>query len=115
MNILVKSMASILMVISIPVAQAMDGNDLLTGYNSYKHVKAGVAKNTDAYDGGLFDGYVSGIFDSVVGIVLCVPSDVKNGRIQEVVGQFLETHPASRQRTAVLLATQALMQAFPCK
>lgn len=89
--------------------------DLLAGYNSYKRVKAGIAANTDAYEGGLFDGYVSGVFDSAVGIVLCVSGDVKNGQIQEVVGQFLETHPASRQRLAVLLATQALMQAFPCK
>lgn len=115
MNIFVKAIVAVLMVLSIPVAQAMDGNDLLAGYNSYKRVKSGIAANTDAYKGGLFDGYVSGVFDSAVGIALCVKGDVKNGQIQEVVGQFLETHPASRQRSAVLLATQALMQAFPCK
>lgn len=46
------------------VARDMDGNDLLPGYNSYKHVKAGIAVDTDAYQGGLFDGYVSGVFDS---------------------------------------------------
>jgi len=115
MNILVKSIASILMVISIPVAQAMDGNDLLAGYNSYKRVKAGIAAGKDAYHGGQFDGYVSGVFDSAVGIALCVPADVKSGQIQDVVGQFLETHPESRQRSAVLLSTQALMKAFPCK
>jgi len=117
MNIFVTSIAAMLMVLflSTPVAQAMDGSDLLTGYNSYKLVKEGIAANTDAYQGGLFDGYVSGVFDSAVGIVLCVPGDVKNGQIQEVVGQFLETHPASHQRSAVLLTTQALMKAFPCK
>jgi hypothetical protein len=115
MNIFVKAIATVLMVLSIPVAQARDGSDLLAGYNSYKRVKAGIAANTDAYEGGLFDGYVSGVFDSGVGISLCVQVYVKNGQIQEVVGQFLETHPASRKRSAVLLATQALMQAFPCK
>jgi hypothetical protein len=115
MNILLKTIASISMVISIPVAQAMDGNDLLAGYNSYKRVKAGIAAGKDAYDGGQFDGYVSGVFDSAVGIALCVPADAKSSQIQEVVGQFLETHPESRQRSAVLLSTQALMKAFPCK
>ena len=115
MNIFVKAMASMLMVLSISVAQAMDGNDLLAGYNSYKRVKAGIAAGTDAYDGGQFDGYVSGVFDSAVGIALCVPVAVKSGQIQEVVGQFLETHSESRQRSAILLSTQALMKAFPCK
>ena len=115
MNIFVKAIVSMLMVLSISVAQAMDGNDLLAGYNSYKRVKAGIAAGTDAFDGGQFDGYVSGVFDSAVGIALCVPADVKSGQINEVVGQFLETHPESRQRSAVLLATQALMKAFPCK
>ncbi|MEO8331016.1 MAG: Rap1a/Tai family immunity protein [Gallionella sp.] len=115
MNIFLKSIAAMLMALSIPAAQAMDGNDLLAGYDSYKRAKAGVSVNTDAYDGGLFDGYISGIFDSAVGIALCVKGNVKSGQIQELVGQFLEAHPASRQRSAVLLATQALMQAFPCK
>jgi len=115
MNIFVKAIVAALMVLSIPVAQAMDGNDLLAGYNSYKRVKAGIAAGADAYEGGLFDGYVSGVFDSAVGMVLCVPGDVKSGQIEEVVGQFLETHPESRQRSAVLLSTQALMQSFPCK
>ena len=75
----------------------MDGSDLLAGYNSYKRVKAGSAAGTDAYDGGQFDGYVSGVLHSAVGIALCVPADVKSGQIQELVGQFLETHrhPAS--------------------
>ena len=115
MNIFVTTIAAVLMVLSIQPAQAMDGNDLLTGYNSYKRVKAGTAANTDTYAGGLFEGYVSGVFDSSAGIALCVKGDIKNGQIQEVVGQFLETHPASLQRAAVLLATQALMKAFPCK
>jgi hypothetical protein len=115
MNIFVKAIVAVLMVLSVPAAQAMDGNDLLAGYNSYKRIKAGIAAGADAYAGGQFDGYVSGVFDSAVGLVLCVKGDVKNGQIQEVVGQFLDTHPATRQRSAVLLATQALMTAFPCK
>jgi len=115
MNILVKSVASILMAISIPVAQAMDGNDLLASYNSYKRINGGIAAGRDAYDGGQFNGYVSGVFDSAVGIALCVPAGVKSGQIQEIVGQFLETHPDTLQRSAVLLTTQALMKAFPCK
>ena len=41
MNIFVTSIAAMLMVLflSTPVAQTMDGSDLLTGYNSYKLVK----------------------------------------------------------------------------
>ena len=115
MNIFAATTAAVLMVLSIQPAQAMDGNDLLAGYNSYKRVKAGIAADTDAYQGGQFDGYVSGVFHSAIGIALCVKGDVKDGQIQEVVGQFLETHPESLQRTPVLLATQALMKAFPCK
>ena len=115
MNNFITTIAAVLMVLSIPVAKAMDGNDLLAGYNSYKRVKAGIAANTDTYEGGRFDGFVSGVFDSAVGRVVCVPGDIKNGQMQEVVGQCLETHPASIQRPAVLLATHALMRAFPCR
>lgn len=115
MNGFGKAIAAVLIALPIPLAQAMDGNDLLAGYNSYKRVKSGIAAGTDAYEGGLFDGYISGVFHSSVGTTLCVPSEVKSGQIQEVVGQFLETHPATLQRSAVKLATQALMQSFPCK
>jgi hypothetical protein len=115
MNIFVNIFAAILLAILMPVAQAMDGNGLLAGYNSYKSVKSGMTTGSDAYKGGLFDGYVSGIYDSAVGITLCAPADVKSGQIQEVVGQFLETHPATLHRSAILLATQALMKSFPCK
>ena len=115
MNIFAKTIAAILAALLTLPAQAMDGNNLLAGYNSYKRVLAGTSANTDAYDGGLFDGYVLGVFHSAVGMVICAPGDIKNGQIQEVVGQFLESHPAYRERPAVKLATQALMQAFPCK
>ena len=115
MNIFVTAVAAVLIALSVPAAHAMDGNDLLAGYDSYKRVKAGIAANSDSYRGGLFDGYVSGVFDSSVGTALCVKGEVKTGQIQEAVGQFLESHPASLKRTAVLLATQALMVAFPCK
>lgn len=113
MDFFVKTIIALLL--AMPTAQAMDGNDLLSGYNSYKKVKAGNASGTDAYQAGLFDGYVAGIYDSTVGMVLCVKGGVSSGQIQEVVGQFLESHPESRQRSAVMLATQALMKTFPCK
>jgi Rap1a immunity proteins len=115
MNVPMKVMLAMLTVPFMPVAQAMDGHDLLAGYNSYQRVKAGIAAGTDAYQGGLFDGYVSGVLHTSAGLVLCAPPDVKGGQIQEVVGQFLEAHPATLQRPAVLLTTQALMKSFPCK
>lgn len=111
----VKAIIAALLLLSMPMAQAMDGNDLLAGYDSYKKVKAGTAAGADAYQAGLFDGYVSGVYDSTVGMVLCVKGVVSSGQIQEVVGQFLGTHAETRQRPAVLLATQALMKSFPCK
>lgn len=115
MNNFLKAIATALMVLAMPVAQAMEGNDLLAGYNSYTRVKSGVAAGRDAYEAGVFDGYVSGVFDSAVGIMFCAPADIKGGGILDAVGQFVEAHPESRQRSAVKLATQALMQSFPCK
>jgi len=106
---------AILLFALMPVAQAMDGNELLAEYHSYLNVKGGTASAADAYAGGLFDGYVSGVFHTSVGIVLCAPNEVKNGHIQAVVGRFLEDQPTILHRSAVLLTTQALMKTFPCK
>lgn len=115
MNIHARITVTVLMVLLSLPARALDGNDLMAGYNSYKRVLAGTAVDSDAYNGGLFDGYVQGVFHSAVGIVICAPGEVKPGQIQEAVGRYLESHQAYRQISAVKLATMALMHTFPCK
>lgn len=115
MNIIIKILVTALILLLVVPAQAMDGNDLVAAYNSYKRTKTGVIDGADNYSGGMYDGYVLGIFQSAQGLVVCVRGEFKNGEVQEVVGQFLDTHPTILQRSALLLTTQALMKAYPCK
>jgi hypothetical protein len=60
-------------------------------------------------------GYVIGITDVYIGKELCVPKDVTQGQLSEVVTNFLGGRPQLRHHPADLLVLAALGQYWACK
>jgi hypothetical protein len=71
-------------------------------------------RSDDAYDRALGLGYVMGVSDAGQSKTHCASSQVTAGQVRDVVRQSLERYPATRDLTADVLISMALMEAFPC-
>ena len=60
-------------------------------------------------------GYVVGVTDAFIGKELCVPRDVTQGQLTEVVTNFLASRPQLRHHPADILILTALSQHWACK
>jgi hypothetical protein len=60
-------------------------------------------------------GYVIGVVDTYIGVELCVPKDVTQGQLMDVVTNFLGNRPQIRHQPADILVLVALGQHWPCK
>jgi Ssp1 endopeptidase immunity protein Rap1a len=45
----------------------------------------------------------------------CVPENVTNGQIRDVIVRYLTDHPEERHMLAAILVAEAMGKAFPCK
>ena len=68
-------------------------------------------------------GYIGGVadVDGLEGATFperqrsCVPDNVSNGQLMDVVVKYLKEHPEERHMLAAILIVEALTKAFPCK
>ena len=44
----------------------------------------------------------------------CIPNNVTQGQVLDVIVKFLEDHPQNRHQNATVLISVALRDAFPC-
>ena len=95
---------SLLLVCSTAQAQYQSGNNL---YSDLTH-------RTDAAQ--MFAmGYIVGVTDAFIGKELCIPKDVTQGQLVEVVTNFLAGRPQIRHQPADLLVLVALSQHWACQ
>lgn len=59
-------------------------------------------------------GYVTAVADFADGATFCIPENVNVRQMNDVARSFIEASPQYRHRSAAVLVTAALMQAFPC-
>jgi|GEM_PF-2997190 len=66
-------------------------------------------------------GYVLGLSDGTLlgherepDLYYCLPNEIQAGQMLDVVCQYLVANPEERHHPAAFLATQALIEAFPC-
>jgi hypothetical protein len=59
-------------------------------------------------------GYVSGVFDSLVGREVCPKRELSATDGMDIVHRYLRAHPERLSENAAPLAAQALRDAFPC-
>lgn len=63
-----------------------------------------------------FGGYVLGVYDFLDRIgTVCTANTVEKGQIMAVVTKYLNDNPARWNEPAVVLVSEALRRAFPCK
>ena len=59
-------------------------------------------------------GYIQGVFDAHMGVTICPPSGVNAGQVQDMVRNYLDNIPATRNRSADLIIRDALRSVWPC-
>jgi hypothetical protein len=86
-------------------AAFLTGNDLFTDCSA-----------TETIGSVICHGYVVGAADAFAGAdLICIPKNVSQGQVADIVTKFLRDHPESRHYSASSEVLQALMEAFPCK
>jgi len=98
-----KALVILLMLPALAHAGFWSGNSLLTRMNG------------DQMDRMMALGYIMGISDVLEGITHCSGSNITNGQMRDIVKLYLERNPSTRDKSAELLASRALQDAFPCK
>lgn len=93
-------------------AYAMSGEELLEGLRDYANPNLSDAK---WYGSGVSLGFVSGVAHVAIqyGIV-CPKSSVSAKQLIAITKKYVEDNPSHWQLPAETLATNALIQAFPC-
>jgi Rap1a immunity proteins len=71
---------------------------------------------------GICLGYIEGIADAMERnatngweLLACIPANVRNTQLRDVVTQYLWANPAKRHWVASGLIIEALSSAFPCR
>lgn len=99
-----KFLVSLLLVCSTAQAQFQSGNELYSDITS----------RSDGVQ--LFAmGYIVGVTDAFIGKELCIPKNVTQGQLVEVVSNFLASRPQIRHQPADILVLVALSQHWACQ
>ena len=99
-----KLLISLMLVCGAAQAEYVDGNSLHADLTSEK-------ANLRMYA----LGYVVGVSDVSMGAeILCMPPDVTQGQIQDVVRNFLTSNPQTRNLSAYFLVQVALGKYWAC-
>jgi hypothetical protein len=65
-------------------------------------------------DNGVCDGYITGIHEMST-TRLCLPPDVTNTQLMDVVTRYLNGHPERLNKKSRILVQDAIKQAYSCK
>lgn len=78
--------------------------------------------NDDELNFNFLNAVYKGVISTVAGTtrdnnprLTCFPDRATNGQIYDVVKKYIYANPAARHKELTVLATDALVQAFPCK
>lgn len=101
--------ASIALVCCSAHAEFLDGNKLLNLLQGEER------KNSDGVADFLQGlGYITGVSDSLRGVVHCPPSNITAGQITDMVKQVLISQPENRHLTGDRIVGWTLKRAWPC-
>ena len=99
-----KLIAALLIAPSIAHAEFFTGNELLA-----------LIQSREVIDRMQALGYIQGVFDANMNIVVCPPSGVTAGQVQDMIKNYLQNIPATRNRTADQIIQDALKSVWPCQ
>lgn len=97
--------ASVIVLASVSAhAEFVTGNKLLAWLES--------SEETDAAIGM---GYVTGVFDTLSGVVVCAPTDVSVRQIVDMTKRALLVVPEARNKSADQFVSAAMKAKWPCR
>lgn len=99
-----KLLVSLLFVPMMAHAEFETGNSLLSKLES-----------TNVVERMFGVGYVIGVVDAYLNVVICPPPNVNVGQITDMIKNYLQNTPAIRHRTADLIIADALKPIWACK
>jgi hypothetical protein len=90
-----------------------NGNTLAEWMVEYE--KSDNDNSKDPFMVALYDGYVTGVADTLYDISWCSPGNITIGQVLKIVSKYLNNNPQNLHSSAYSLVEQALKEAFPCK
>ena len=99
-----KFLVCLLFVPAMARAEFFTGNQLLT-----------LLRSNEMWDRMQGLGYIQGVFDANMSIVICPPAGVTAGQVNDMIKNYLENTPATRNRSADRLIQDALKSVWPCQ
>lgn len=104
----------LIIISSESLSEPVNGNQLYEDLKEWK--KSERSQNSNLFKMGRSLGYIQGLteMDSLEGKTMCVPSEVTNGQVMDVILNFLEKYPENRHKSAAVLTSFAIWEAFPC-
>jgi hypothetical protein len=109
------AMISILLYAQQSSAFFYDGSKLEELANSDARIQAGIPAGIDYQNSWHFGGYVMGVVDTLDGITICIPADVKAIQVAAIVKKYLKDHPEECNESGAALVVKALVPPFGCK
>lgn len=59
-------------------------------------------------------GYIQGVYDAHANVTVCAPANITAGQLNDMIKNYLENNPATRNRTADVIIRDALRGIWPC-
>lgn len=60
-------------------------------------------------------GYITGVADTLHGVVACPPTNVTAGQLNDMVLKYLENFPQTRSFSGDVIVQRVLVTVWPCK
>ena len=89
--------------------QRLNGNALMSMLDAYNQ------KPNDNFDAGFFAGYVSGVTETLNGVIWCTTGNLPLEQLLSIVSKYLDQHPEQWHMSAQYIISIALAEAYPCQ
>ena len=99
-----KLLIALLMVPAMARAEFLTGNQLLA-----------LLQSQEVLDRIHALGYIQGVTDANMSIVICPPDNVTAGQVKDMIKNYLQNIPATRNRSADRIIQDALKSVWPCQ
>ena len=99
-----KLLIAFLMIPAMAQAEFFTGNDLLA-----------LIQSREVIDRMQALGYIQGVADANMNIVICPPDGVTAGQIKDMIRNYLQNILATRNRSADRIIQDALKSVWPCQ
>lgn len=100
---------------SVASAEFLDGQKLKELINAQTRIDHGDIRSTDFQDAARANGYVLGVVDTGISILICPREGIKAGQLTAMVAKYLEDNPDKWSQSGDQIVINALKPTFPCQ